>query len=460
LKHVIAGALAAGLLAGSGAEIMAQPVLPAAAAAPAQPAFPAVAEAQARPAQPDSPHAQPAQPLRFFFVTDVHSRHAALERFLEHVRRERPELVMEGGDFVHDGTEAEFRRAAAYRAGVQTPWHGVLGNHDVVLRGPFAAPPPGLPEMRPFTQGAVRFILLDNHDGELSVAEFQRLESELEAHSGQPMVVVMHVQALVTREPAALRVRHLLPFRLAGPVMRDSAQVRRFTSLMERHGVLAVVAGHTHYPDRVERGGVHYITAGAAGGLTPGLGIANEYLDIVVDGRDVLVRRVVLGEPARDPLSLLVRVFRFYKDLNGFNHGEQGWNYVPSASVQLRSALVRMETSAGETITASATASFERLVGAPGRQAFFSDVGLSAGSLTLAAHLALGYKVRPVGDFNRNLYVAVAGTSNAGVLSSSATAGVGAQLGVGFEWRGVTAEVSWQRATNLRAAAVSTGHRF
>jgi predicted phosphodiesterase len=457
MKLVIVCALAAGLLAFCAVETTAQQVLSAAGAAP-EGAWQAGAAPQ--PATPQAASPQPSAPLRFFFVADVHSRHAQLERFLEDVERERPALVLEGGDFVHDGTAAEFRRAAAYRAQVTTPWHGVLGNHDVVLRGPFVAPPPVIPEVQSFSHGAVRFILLDNHDGDISESQFQWMEAELEAHAGQSIVVVMHVPALVSRKPAAVRLRSLVPFRLASPVMQDSVQVRRFTALMERHGVALVLAGHTHYPDHVERGGVEYITAGAAGGLTPGLGIANEYLDVVLDEGEVRVRRVVIGPPTRDPVSLVARVFRFYADLNGFNHGAQGWNYVPSVSVQLRSSLSRTESDAGEIVMVSGTASFERLLGVRGRHGFISDVGVSAGSRALTTHLTAGYKLRPVGDYNRNVYVAGVATTNAGILHASPAAGVGAQLGVGFEWRGVTGELSWHRATNLSATAVSIGHRF
>jgi predicted phosphodiesterase len=466
MNLVIVCVVAAGLLVFCGAELTAQPAQPAVGGG-AQTALQAagggaqMASQAAKPAASPLPAApQPAAPLRFFFVADVHSRHAHLERFLEDVERERPVLVLEGGDFVHDGTAAEFRRAAAYRASLDIPWYGVLGNHDVVLRGPFAVPPAEIPEVQSFSHGAVRFILLDNHDEELSESQFQWLEAELEAHAGQSIVVAMHVPALVSREPAAVRLRRLAPFRLASPVMQDSAQVRRFTTLMERHGVALVLAGHTHYPDRVTRGGVEYITAGAAGGLTPGLGIANEYLDVLLDGREVRVRRVEIGRPAHDPVSLVARVFRFYADLNGFNHAVQGWNYVPSASVQFRGAVSRTEFDGGETVMVSGTASFERLLGVRGRHGFISDVGLSAGSRALTTHLGAGYKLRPVGDYNRNLYVAGVATTNAGILHASPAAGVGAQLGVGFEWLGVTGELSWHRATNLSATAVSIGHRF
>jgi predicted phosphodiesterase len=429
--------------------LVAGTLLPAAGPAAAQTALP-----------PARPSADAMPSVRFFFLSDVHSRQPRMERFLEDVAEEHPDLILKGGDFVHDGTEAEFRWAAANRVEVDTPWHVVPGNHDAELRGPFTAPPPALPKFRAFHHRDVRFVLLDNHEEVISEAQFVLLEAELREHAGERIVVVMHVPALVSRKPAALRLRHLSPFQLASPVMREPDQVERFTGLMERYGVLAVLAGHTHFPDHVERGGVHYIVAGAAGGLTPGLGIANEYVDIRLEGREVLFRRVVLREPPRDPVSFVARAFRFYAELNRFNHAELEWSYVPSVSVQLRSALKQTVVGEDEDVALWGAASFERLLGERGRHSFVADIGISAGSRELATHLATGYKVRPLGDFNRNLYVAGAVTANAGMLGAAATAGVGAQFGVGFEWRSFAGEVSRNRATNHHATTFTVGHRF
>jgi hypothetical protein len=46
------------------------------------------------------------------------------------------------------------------------------------------------------------------------------------------------------------------------------------------------------------------------------------------------------------------------------------------------------------------------------------------------------------------------------MLAATATAGVGAQLGVGFEWRTLTTQVSRDWATNHDALSVSLGRRF
>jgi predicted phosphodiesterase len=416
--------------------------------------------AQSAPPAVGRPASGNVQPLRIFFISDAHSRHERVERFIEEANRERPDLVLEGGDFVHDGTEAEFRRALADRARLTSPWYAVRGNHDAELRGRFTAPPPEIPPFRAFSQRDVRFILLDNHEEVLTEGQFRRLEAELEAHSGGRIVVVMHVPAVLTRDPVTLRLRHLLPFQLASPAMRDPEQVGRFTALMERHRVLAVLSGHTHFADQAIRGGVHYIVAGALGGLTPGLGTANEYLDLTIKGREVSVRRVPLGDPPGNPVSFVAKAFRFYADLNGFNHAEQGWSYVPSASVQLKSAFRQAETRSGSHPALYGAASFERLVDEPGRHAFFADVGLSAGTRELVSHLAAGYRLRPVGSFNENLFVGGGATANAGRLAGGWTAGVGTQLGLGVERRNLTAEVSRNWATNHRATSLAFGYRF
>jgi predicted phosphodiesterase len=393
-----------------------------------------------------------------FFLSDAHSRHRKVLRFVEEANRAGADLVLEGGDLVHDGTEAEFRRALAKRARLQMPWFAAPGNHDLEPSGEFDAPPPRFPRLRVVDHDDLRIVLIDNHDERIDDERFDRLEEALRTAGGRRVLVVMHVPALLARTPATLRLRHLSPFRLASPVMRDSAEVERFKGLMERFGVVAVLAGHTHFPDRVDRGSVAYVTAGSLGGLTPGLGIANEFVEITLRGRDVEVRRVPVNRPPRDPVHFLARAFRFYAELNAFNHREQGWTFVPSASVQLRSGVHRIERD-GDLTVARAASSFERLLGERGRRAWVADLGIAAGEGTLAADLAVGARYRPVGDFNRNLFVGGSVTGNAGLLQGSGTAGIGARVGLGAEWRNLTLEVGRGRATNQRTAEISVGWR-
>jgi predicted phosphodiesterase len=422
---------------------------------------PAVAQVQA--GEPDASGVQ-AGPVRIILVSDLHSRLRLVDRFIAAANASLPDVIIDGGDIVHDGTESEFRRADADRARLVPPVHAVPGNHDMLLRGPFTGPRPDLPAFATANHGDVRVVLLDNHEGELTEEQFRLLEAELVANAGRRTFIVMHVPPRLGREPFLMRLRHLLPFRLARPTMRDADQVGRFLALMERHRVVAVLTGHSHFHDHQVHGGVHYIVAGAAGGLTPGLGVANEYIELTLDGRDVGVRRVALNRAAGDPVTFIARAFRFYADLNGFNHAEQGWNYVPSASVQLRSALElvkpRRATADHPRIVLAADASFERSLGAAGRQAGVADIGLIAGEQVLAARLMAGWKLRAVGDYNRNVFLSAGGTANAGLLAGRLSAGVGARAGVGIEWHHVTAELGVGRATNQSATAMTIGHRF
>jgi len=398
--------------------------------------------------------------VRIFFLSDAHSHHRHVVRFVDEANRVRPDLVLEAGDMVHDGTEAEFRRALAERARLEAPWLAAPGNHDLELRGEFDGPEPEFPRLRTVDRGDLRVVLIDNHSEQITETQFQRLEEALRTASDRRTLVAMHVPPRLSREPWTLRIRHVLPYRLASPVMTEPEQVQRFTSLMERHGVLAVLAGHTHFPDHFVDGGVHYIVTGALGGLTPGLDIANQFTEILLDGREVTVRRVAMSTSAGDPVRFLARAFRFYAELNQFNHSEEGWTFVPSASVQIRSGVRRIEAGGEPTSAPWAAVSFERLLGERGRQSFLADLGLTAGPRALSTDLAVGYRVRSVGDFNRNLYVGPGVTANAGALAGSASAGVGVQAAVGAEWRHLTLELSHGRATNHRATQWTLGWRY
>lgn len=403
-----------------------------------------------------------AAPLRVFFVTDVHSSHDALERLIRDARRARPALILDGGDVVHDGTSSEFRRAMADRDRLDRPWRIAPGNHDVYRAGPFPSPPPRWPAFDAFTCGGVGFVLLDNHEERLTEAQFDRLEAELEARAGQPVVVVLHVPPRVSRLPFMIRLRHLVPFILASPTMTDDAQVDRFTRLMARHRVVAVLAGHAHFHDDQTIDGVRYLVGGTAGGLIPGLAIPHEYLDLTLHGRDLHVRRVRIRDPAGDPVTFVARAYRFFSTLNRFNHDAQGWNYVPSVGVQARVG-ARSTRPRGNDHVADAAAvaavSFERVFGPTGNRGAFTDLGLSAAPRELTAEVATGYKLRPAGDFNRNAFVAAGATANGGMLGGRGSAGLGARLELGVEWRALTVAVRRDWATNHRSTALLLGRR-
>jgi predicted phosphodiesterase len=398
------------------------------------------------------------RPLRIFFISDVHDRGWAWERIIADAARQQPDLVIDAGDFVHDGTESEFRRAVWWQQRLAVPYAVAPGNHDVVLRGPFAGPAPVFHALQSVEAGGVRFILLDNAKGVIGAERFAMLEAELAAHPDARFIVVMHVPPFTTQPTLAARLRHLAPLGFAVPYMTDSVEVARFTALMEQHRVLAVLTGHTHAREQSVRNGVLYITGGAAGGLLPGFRVPNEYLDMVIDGRDIEQQRVVLRGAHGDPFTLIARTFAFYRDLNGANHAMQGWNYTPSGSVQLRGGASR--THGDERPLVRAVVEFERLLEHGGRSSAVADVGLAAGARDLVAEFGAGGRLRPVGDYNRGVYVGGGAGVNLGVLDGRATAGLGLRVAAGVEWRGVTVEAAHVRSTNGHTTGVMIGRRY
>jgi predicted phosphodiesterase len=164
--------------------------------------------------------------VRFFFFSDAHSNQPILNKFLDAATQEHPDLVIDGGDFLHDGTAPEFKRALDQRAALPMPVHRVTGNHDAELRGPY--PPEGAPhtpDFQSFDHKGVHFILIDNHDETLTEEQFRKLEADLAQNQGKPTVVSMHVPPLFTKERAAVKLLKNLPLHFASPKMTDEAQI-------------------------------------------------------------------------------------------------------------------------------------------------------------------------------------------------------------------------------------------
>lgn len=411
---------------------------------------------------PCGSHAGDDPRVRLFFIADVHTNHDVLDGFIEAANRERPDLVLDGGDMVHDGTWPALQRAFEDRERLDPPWFVAKGNHDARRRGSFPTDPPDLPEFQAFTCGGVRFLLVDNHEQRLEGGQFARLEEELESHPDKPTVVVMHVPPMLVRETLLVRTRHFIPLDFAEPTMEDPAEVERFVDLMARHDVLAVLTGHAHVHNDFTVAGVRYVAAGTAGGLLPGLGVQREYLDVEIDGRDMEVQRVQLLPPTRNPVTLVYRSYRFFTMVNGFNHDELGWNYTPSTSVQWRLGGRYTEGRGdrrGSNAAVTAAVSFEGVIGIPGRTSVFANAAVSGAPREVLGHFVSGYKVRPFGDFNRNAYATAGGTLNAGMLRGSGTIGAGLYAELGVEWRWFTGAVRREWATNHQALSVMIGRR-
>jgi predicted phosphodiesterase len=392
------------------------------------------------------------------FFSDTHARMPLIERFVTDANARKPDLFIDGGDRTNDATAPEFERTGQALSQLNAPLHQVEGNHDAALQGPFETPPAKPPAFQSFDQQGVHFILLDDQDETLTEAQFRQLETDLEANAGKTTIVAMHVPAVLSKETLTTKISKVAPIKFASPKMHDPAQVERFMALMSKHQVAAVLAGHTHYPDEVVRDGVRYITAGAVGGQTPGMGVAQEYLDIHVNGRTLDVQRVHLADGPGNPLSYGIQTVDFYKDLNAANHAAIGWSFTPRVSVQVRSGMRVSETSRGTSVAGNLTASLENTK--PKHGAIFGETTLAAGPRELSAEVLGGYKHRLMGDFNRNVYLSGGVGLNGGLIADKLSAGVGARVGVGGEWKNLTLELSHERATNRQMTGLSIGWRF
>ncbi len=411
-----------------------------------------------------TPAKGPVPDVRLFFFSDNHSNPDLLDDFRWKTQTERPDLVIDGGDWVHDGTEPEIKRAYNMRQVFPVPLYMVTGNHDAHLRGPFKDPLPEVPPFRSFDAKGVHFILLDNEDETLTEDQFKLLEADLKANAGKPTLVSMHVPAKLSKEPLTVKLGKHLPFNLASPVMRDEAQVKRFHQLMTQYQVQAVLSGHTHFPDEVVEDGVRYLTVGSSGGLSPKPGLDKEYLDIRLQGQSLEVKRVTLAE-GKGVVGYAGEAFTFYRNLNNFNHAELGWNtdYFPSANVGYQAGFRRVVTGKGDSVAATVGVQMERPMGEKGQGAIFGTVGVSAGTgdnWDVGVQASAGYKHAVYGNYNKGVYLKGAGTANAGYLHGSATAGVGVQAGIGVQYQNFTVELGQEWSTNYRAQQLTVGFRF
>jgi len=399
--------------------------------------------------------------VRFFFMSDSHSRPRLVEKLARISQTEQPDLIIDGGDFMHDGTEPEMKRAYAIREKFAAPVYMVTGNHDSHLRGPYTEPPPEIPPFQSFDHKGVHFILLDNEEEVLSEEQFQLLEADLKANAGKPTIVAMHVPAKLSQEPLTVKLGKLLPLNFASPVMTDPAQVERFHQLMSDHGVKAVLAGHTHFPDEVLEDGVRYVTVSSSGGLNPKPGIPKEFLDIRVENGEIEIQRVEL-QAGQGVVGYVAEALDFYRSLNDFNHSQLGWNdFYPSANLGYSAGLRHVSTDRGSSVAATVGGMAERLMGEKG--SVFASVGVSAGTGThwdLGLQTGLGYKHAVIGDYNRGTYVSGAVTGNAGYLHGQASAGVGFKAAVGAQYKNLTLELGQEWSTNYKAQSLTAGFRF
>jgi 3',5'-cyclic AMP phosphodiesterase CpdA len=191
------------------------------------------------------------------------------------------EFLLNTGDLVNRGTEAQWQAFQDTMAGFALPFYPVPGNHDGLggaLDGYLAYS--GAPAAHySFDRGPVHFTLADSHNGGINAAELAWLREDLSA-TGQPVKMVF---------------LHHPPFDPDGTDHIMAYGNETFMDLMAEKAVDYVFAGHIHAYAREERDGVEYVITGGGGAPLYGKDHPqsfHHFLQVTVQGEEVTVEIV------------------------------------------------------------------------------------------------------------------------------------------------------------------------
>lgn len=243
---------------------------------------------------------EPKRVLRIAHLTDIHiqpEKHA-YEGFLaclDHAERQKPDLILTGGDLIMDALGTTKERAmeqwnllAKALKGVKTPVRHCIGNHDVWGWNNIASyekdPRFGkqmaldvLEMERPyyaFEQAGWTFVVLDSthrkegngYTARLDDEQFEWLSGQLaSAPKNRPIFVLSHIPILSMSPFLDGDNEKSGDWRVPGAWMHIDA--RRIKDLFRKYpNVKLCASGHIHLADLVEYLGVTYVCNGAVSG--------------------------------------------------------------------------------------------------------------------------------------------------------------------------------------------------
>jgi 3',5'-cyclic-AMP phosphodiesterase len=240
--------------------------------------------------------------IRIAHLTDMHVEpelHAGegFAKALRHCQshKDKPELILFGGDHVMDSYEADDARTALQwklfhsvcDSECSIPHESCIGNHDIwgwikdkaktTGNEPNFGKQRAIDELklsgryRSFDKGGWHFVILDSvspdgsgYHGVLDEEQFAWLEQDLKAHTDSPIFVMSHIPLFSVTAFIDNQVSKGVYTIYDGSVHKDS---NRFRMLVKAHpNVKVAVSGHTHLIDRVDYNGVSYFCNGAVSG--------------------------------------------------------------------------------------------------------------------------------------------------------------------------------------------------
>lgn len=237
----------------------------------------------------------------FVHLTDMHVTprrwgDRGYRRCIEAVLQEnpRPAFALMGGDLAFDGLytpkadfEEQIRLYKEVTSGLNMPVHHCMGNHDALgwsSRRKVATDDPDLGKKMiqdrlqwpkttySFDFGGWHFVVLDSifpinssdgptYEPRIGPEQLEWLACDLGSAAGRPTVAVTHIAAFCN-----MGQQHGDPNRKAmdgSMVLWDTADLRR---VLRRHGVKALLQGHSHRVEETFFEDVWYVTSAAVSG--------------------------------------------------------------------------------------------------------------------------------------------------------------------------------------------------
>ncbi len=252
------------------------------------------------PPPPDGPATQTGS-FDFVHLTDMHvtTNRKGDEGYRTCVQsvlglKNRPAFALMGGDLAFDGLHTpkaqyaeQVRLYQEISDGLGMPYYHCMGNHDVL--GWHSGRKVGVndPDFgkkcimdalqweRPyysFDHRGWHFTVLDciypthedhgpGYEARIGDEQLEWLAYDLGSAGERPKVVVTHIAAFCNT--AQIKGDPEAPGMPPGVVLRDTAKLQ---AVLERHGVKAVLQGHTHRPEEYRWHGVNYLTSPAVSG--------------------------------------------------------------------------------------------------------------------------------------------------------------------------------------------------
>jgi 3',5'-cyclic-AMP phosphodiesterase len=234
--------------------------------------------------------------LKIAHITDVHirpeSEHNAMSRFkhcLESVRKDRPDLILNGGDSVYAVDYDNITKDRVlelwkcWHDSIEIvkdiPMYSVLGNHDMWWKGkgdelygkPGALKMLGLSNnYYSFDRNGWHFIMLDsNHPqtaGMLDDEQWHWFVNDVEQNKNKPTLILSHYPLLSCTGIVDNKPDMIGPFKVSGGYTH--LDIMKFIEVFNRNPNIRVcLSGHIHLQDKVWYNNVQYLCNGAASGF-------------------------------------------------------------------------------------------------------------------------------------------------------------------------------------------------